>query len=170
MELLAAGIGLAVLLSWEKDFSRPGKNTAFLYLQQGLKEGVDLFWEIFFMVAASRFLLRLEYLGPYGREIALVFYFLLPYGLSRAQKRGGAFPLSVFTGCLLIGDFFPDSSVPALLGRVLEFATVVTVFQAGMIGLRWRLLLNPFEGAIRRIPLFFLAASILAMGFSVFLR
>jgi hypothetical protein len=58
----------------------------------------------------------------------------------------------------------------ALFSRVAEWTVVLTLFQAGMIGVRWRLLLNPPEASFSHTAKVFFAAAILSLGFSAFLK
>lgn len=170
MELLFAAIGLAVLLSWEKFFSGPGKQPILICLRQCLSEGLDLFWQAVLLILIRRFLLDRGFLNLYRLETSLFFYFVLPYGINRAQKRRGCFYLSVFIGCLLIDDFYPSVSFLMLLAKTAEWAALLTAFQTAMIGLRWRLFLNPSQGILGNASLVFFAAGLLALSFSAFLK
>jgi hypothetical protein len=132
---------------------------------EGLKhigrENTDLFFTLSLILAIWTTALGFESVRLAVREYAILGFGLMAYLLSRYQKKGDAFFLSVFAGAFIISSKQSDLFQGVLWAGVVSAG--VALFQAGFLGLRHRLLFSRIPVSAKGWPILCLLAAFLSM-------
>lgn len=133
---------------------------------EGLKnigrENKDLFFTLSLILAIWTFVSGFEKIQIAVREYAILGFGLMAYPLSRYQKKGDVFFLSVLAGAFMISFKQSDLSQRVLWAGAVSAG--IALFQVGFLGLRHRLLFSRIPVPAKGWPLLCLLAGFISMA------